>query len=80
MTYEVVVIGAGAAGLAAAAELAHRGKSALVLEARGRIGGRAWTLEVPGLKVPVELGPEFIHGRPEATFSLMRKAGIAGIQ
>ena len=79
MTYDVVVIGAGAAGLAAAAELARRGKSALVLEARDRIGGRAWTLEVPGLKVPVELGPEFIHGRPEATFSLMRAAGIAAL-
>ena len=78
--HDVLIIGAGAAGLAAAAEFARCGKSALVLEARNRIGGRAWTLAVPGLKVPVELGPEFIHGRPEATFSLMRKAGIAALE
>ena len=77
--YDVVVLGAGAAGLAAAAELARAGKSALVLEARDRIGGRVWSLDVPGLPVPVELGAEFIHGRPAATFSLMRKAGIAAV-
>jgi monoamine oxidase len=74
-----VILGAGAAGLAAAAELARSGRSALVLEARGRIGGRVWSLDVPGLPVPVELGAEFIHGRPAATFSLMRKAGIAAV-
>jgi monoamine oxidase len=77
--YDVAILGAGAAGLAAAAELARRGMSALVLEARDRIGGRVWSLEVPGLPVPVELGAEFIHGRPEATFSRLRWAGIAAI-
>ena len=79
LSYDVVILGAGAAGLAAAAELARSGRSALVLEARERIGGRVWSLEVPGLPVPVELGAEFIHGRPAATFSLMRKAGIAAV-
>ena len=79
-SYDVIVIGAGAAGLAAAAELARSGKSVLLLEARGRIGGRVWTLAVPGLRVPVELGPEFIHGRPAATFSLLRSTGIAAIE
>jgi len=74
-----VILGAGAAGLAAAAELARSGRSALVLEARERFGGRVWSLDVPGLPVPVELGAEFIHGRPAATFSLMRKAGIAAV-
>jgi monoamine oxidase len=74
-----VIIGAGAAGLAAAAELARRGKSAVVLEARDRIGGRVWSLEVPGLPVPVELGAEFIHGRPAATLGRMRRAGIAAL-
>ncbi len=78
-SYDVAILGAGAAGLAAAAELARRGKSAVVLEARDRIGGRVWSLEVPGLPVPVELGAEFIHGRPAATFSRMRQAGIAAI-
>ena len=79
MSYDVLILGAGAAGLAAAAELARSGRSALVLEARERIGGRVWSLDVPVLPVPVELGAEFIHGRPAATFSLMRQAGIAAV-
>ncbi|HEY7742340.1 MAG TPA: NAD(P)/FAD-dependent oxidoreductase [Burkholderiales bacterium] len=79
MSYDVVIIGAGAAGLAAAVELARGGKTAVVLEARDRIGGRCWSLDVPGLPVPVELGAEFIHGRPAATLSRMRRAGIAAI-
>lgn len=77
--YDAVILGAGAAGLAAAAELARRGKSAVVLEARDRIGGRVWSLEIPGLPVPVELGAEFIHGRPTATLARMRRAGIAAV-
>lgn len=79
MDYDVVILGAGAAGLAAAAELAPSGRRVLVLEARDRIGGRVWTREVSGLPVPVELGAEFIHGRPAATFALMRKAGIGPV-
>jgi monoamine oxidase len=76
---DVVVIGAGAAGLAAASALAHAGRSVLVLEARGRIGGRCWTLREPGLGVPVELGAEFIHGAPEVTLSLLRRSGASAI-
>lgn len=78
-SFDVVVLGAGAAGLAAAVELARRGKSAVVLEARDRIGGRVWSLDVPGLPAPVELGAEFIHGRPAATLARMRRAGIAAL-
>jgi len=79
ISYDVVIIGAGAAGLAAAAEIARAGRSALVLEARDRIGGRCWSLDIPGMPVPVELGAEFIHGRPRATFSLLESAGVAAI-
>ena len=50
-----------------------------MLEARDRIGGRVWTRDEPGLTVPVELGAEFIHGRPAATFSLLRKAGVTAV-
>ena len=75
--YDVAILGAGAAGLAAAVELARGGKSAVVLEARDRIGGRVWSLDLPGLPVPVELGAEFIHGNPEATLGRMRETGIA---
>jgi len=79
VAYDVLIIGAGAAGLAAAAEVARAGRSALLLEARDRIGGRCWSLEIPGMPVPVELGAEFIHGRPPATFSLLEKFGIAAM-
>ncbi|MBI1964773.1 MAG: FAD-dependent oxidoreductase [Betaproteobacteria bacterium] len=78
-SFDVLVIGAGAAGLAAAAELGRAGKSVLVLEARDRIGGRCWSLDEPGLPVPVELGAEFIHGRPAATFSLLLRAGMVAV-
>lgn len=79
VSHDVVIIGAGAAGLAAAAEIARSGRSALVLEARDRLGGRCWSLDIPGIPVPVELGAEFIHGRPAATFSLLEQAGVAAI-
>ncbi len=73
------MIGAGAAGLAAAETLAHAGRSVLVLEARARIGGRCWTARMPGLGVPVELGAEFIHGQAQATLALLARAGIAAV-
>jgi len=76
---DVLVIGAGAAGLAAAAELARTGRSVLIVEARDRIGGRCDTRRLPGIAVPVEVGAEFIHGRPQATYSLMEKAGVAAV-
>jgi len=76
---DVLVIGAGAAGLAAADALARAGRSVLVLEARDRIGGRCLTHRLPGVPVPVELGAEFIHGRPAATLSLLKRANIPAI-
>ena len=51
----------------------------LVLEARDRIGGRCWTRRLPGLSAPVELGAEFIHGRPEVTLALLKRAQVAGV-
>ncbi len=55
-------MGAGAAGLSAAAELSRRGMTVTVLEARDRIGGRIFTQTDPATGAPVELGAEFIHG------------------
>lgn len=57
---KVLVIGAGIAGLAAARELASRGYTPIILEARDRIGGRTWTDR--SLGVPVDLGASWIHG------------------
>lgn len=79
MSYDVVIVGAGAAGLAAAAEVARAGRTALLLEARDRIGGRCWSIDVSGMDVPVELGAEFIHGRPAAMFSLLDQVGVAAM-
>jgi monoamine oxidase len=80
MSTEAIIIGAGAAGLAAACELSGSGLSVLVVEARDRVGGRCWSRREPGLAVPVEMGAEFIHGRPQATLSLLKKAGIATVE
>ena len=77
---DVVVIGAGAAGLAAADELSRKGARVLVLEARDRIGGRCWTRRVPGLPIPVELGAEFIHGEAKVTHALLRRAGLTAVE
>ena len=76
---EIIILGAGAAGLAAAAELARAGRRVLVLEARDRVGGRCWTRHLPGLDVPLELGAEFVHGKPRATLRLLKRAGTTTI-
>lgn len=76
---EVVVIGAGAAGLAAADGLARAGCRVLVLEARERVGGRCFTRRMAGLDIPVEVGAEFIHGEARATRALLRAAGVKAI-
>lgn len=75
---DVIVIGAGAAGLAAAAELAAAGQSVCIVEARDRVGGRIFTLNEPGLPVPLELGAEFIHGESPAILGWLGRGG-AGI-
>jgi monoamine oxidase len=77
--FDVIVIGAGAAGLIAAAQLAAAGRSVALLEARDRVGGRIWTRREPGLSVPVELGAEFIHGSAPITRALLAQAGVAAI-
>jgi len=70
----VIVIGAGAAGLAAASRLGQAGLSVAVLEARDRIGGRIFTERDTTCNAPIELGAEFIHGRPHEMLDPLRKA------
>jgi monoamine oxidase len=64
---DVVVIGAGAAGLAAARRLSARQLSLVVLEARRRVGGRAWTVNASGL--PLDLGCGWLHSADENEWS-----------
>ncbi|MFI9291006.1 flavin monoamine oxidase family protein [Streptomyces gardneri] len=64
--YDVIVVGAGFAGAAAARELRSRGLQVLVLEARNRVGGRVYTDSYLGRKI--ELGGQWIH--PAQTFAV----------
>ena len=77
---DAVVIGAGAAGLAAARALSDAGRDVVVLEARPRIGGRILTVYDPEWPLPVELGPEFLHGEARATREVARAAGLAVVE
>ena len=61
-TTDVLIIGAGVAGLTAAHELCTAGLHVTILEARDCIGGRILTHHTK--QYPVELGAEFVHGRP----------------
>jgi len=74
---DVVVIGAGASGLAAARTLNERGFQVIVLEARERIGGRVFTHRDRDSPVPIELGAEFIHGTAAETERILRDARLA---
>src|SRR5262245_54802877 len=78
-SFDVLIVGAGAAGPAAADVLSRAGRSVVILEARDRIGGRCWTRRMPGLDVPVELGAEFIHGEAAATYALLHRARIPSV-
>ena len=56
---DVAVIGAGAAGVAAGRRLQTANAKFIVLEARARVGGRAWTAEIGGF--PLDLGCGWLH-------------------
>jgi len=77
---DVLVLGAGAAGLAAARDLSHAGLRVTIIEARPRVGGRILTLHDSRSPVPLELGAEFIHGERAETLSLAQAAGLAVLE
>jgi len=72
---DCVIVGAGAAGLTAAADLARRDVRVAIVEARDRIGGRIHTIRPPGPGLPLELGAEYVHGDEEESFALSQLAG-----
>jgi monoamine oxidase len=76
MRYDVVVIGGGVAGLAAAGRLAQAGRKVILLEARARLGGRIHTVLDPALRHPVELGAEFVQGSPPEFLQVIQSTGL----
>jgi monoamine oxidase len=74
MDAEVVVIGAGAAGLAAARALVDAGRAVVVLEAADAPGGRIRTVRPGAGAAALELGAEFVHGDAPSTLRWLRAA------
>lgn len=74
LEFDILIIGAGAAGLTAALEIALAGKKVAVIEAKEKTGGRIATVEDDGHTV--ELGAEFIHGNLPLTKKFLKKAGV----
>jgi len=72
----VIIIGAGISGLAAAAELGKAGLRVIMLEARNRIGGRVYTRRDPASGAPIEMGAEFIHGKPPEIWDLLQGGDV----
>jgi monoamine oxidase len=76
MSSEVIVVGGGIAGLAAAVRLGEAGRRVTLLEARDRLGGRVHTLLDPVHGHPIELGAEFVQGQSADLRRTLRRAGL----
>lgn len=75
-TTDILIIGAGAAGLMAAYRLSASGKKVIVLEARNHTGGRIHTISHESFFKHAEVGAEFIHGNLPVTLNLLKEANI----
>lgn len=73
----IIVVGAGAAGLMAARELARAGRTVTILEARQRCGGRIHPLPASEFGYAADGGAEFVHGEANVTRALLREAGLS---
>src|SRR6478609_1618792 len=74
LTRDVVVIGAGAAGLTAANQLKKAGLSVAVLEARDRVGGRLWTDVIDGAML--EIGGQWVSPDQDALIETLDELGL----
>jgi monoamine oxidase len=72
-----LIVGAGAAGLVLARELARAGKGVTIVEARDRCGGRIYPLPIQEFGYPAEGGAEFVHGAAPVSRTLMREARLS---
>jgi monoamine oxidase len=76
---DVLILGAGMAGLIAARALAERGVHVCILEAKPRVGGRILSQKVEGGGT-VELGAEFVHGRAPELWALIDEVGAKTVE
>lgn len=76
---DVVVVGAGFAGLAAALELHDAGLSVIVLEARDRVGGRVHSVELENGEI-AELGAEWIMPDDEVLLATVERLGLSAVE
>jgi monoamine oxidase len=75
MKHDVFIIGAGAAGLMAASDLARAGRKVAILEARARAGGRIYPLPEEDFGYPAQGGAEFVHGDAPISRKILKEAG-----
>ncbi|MFI6084340.1 flavin monoamine oxidase family protein [Streptomyces sp. NPDC051217] len=76
-SYDVIIVGAGFAGVTAARELKEKGLRSLILEARNRVGGRTWTSEFAGH--PVELGGAAVDAKQPNVWAEAKRYNIATV-
>ncbi len=76
MALDIIIIGAGISGLAAALDLTRAGMKVDILEARDRIGGRIFTQQDATLNHPIELGAEFVHGLAPEIWLRLQQHGL----
>jgi monoamine oxidase len=75
-SYDVVIIGAGLAGLSAAHEVRSAGLSCVVLEARDRVGGKTWSVPTADGKGVVDLGAAWINDTNQSrVYALAKRYG-----
>ena len=72
--YDVVIVGCGLAGVTVARELSNRGLKTAILEAKDRLGGRAWTVEWAGELQ--ELGGGWVHWSQPHVWAEIRRYNL----
>ena len=73
---QVIILGAGLSGLTTAYELKKMGIRPVVLEARGRYGGRIWTLEGEGRATPLEMGATWFGEKHQHLMGMLLELGV----